>query len=135
MTSDPLNLDLGCHRRRCRYSERAKEEVTYLVSYAVPTGRRDCIRDDPDYSVASPAVEGRCAEHIWYCAESCLAGGAWNFDCGNGLQHRHKTIKATHGNRRGLGQGESPENVTPVCPTTNEAGYEYKRSAISIQVY
>jgi hypothetical protein len=100
VTNDlPNLLDLGCHCRWCHHSERAKEKVTSLFPYAVPAGHRDSIRDDPDYSVAKSAVEGRCAEYFWYCAEGRLAGGAWHLDCGDALQHRDEAIKVTHGNR------------------------------------
>jgi len=85
MADDSPIIDLGRHCRRCHYSERAKEKVAHCFPYAVPAGRRDSIRDDPGYSIAGAAIEGRCAGHLWYRAQSRLAGLAWRLDCGIAL--------------------------------------------------
>jgi hypothetical protein len=82
VANDLLNIDLGRHCRRCDHSERAKEKFACFFPHSVPAGCRDSIRDDPGYSVAGAAVEGRCAERLWYRAQSRLAARAWRCDCG-----------------------------------------------------
>ena len=102
-TDDPKRVDLGRHRGRRHTTKRAEEKVTRLLPRAVPTRRRDCVRDDSDHPDATAAVQGRSAEHLCRRTQGRLAGRAWHRDRGVPVQSGHAAVATSHEDRRGLG--------------------------------